>query len=296
MASSFPFISERDKVGDPPMSAMNFENPRLRRFPHPKSLRLTKRLGSGQDGFVFKARGYHNETLAVKIFKPRTPEWYWAFERECVNAALLDMINASLRRAAADGRKKLVIPDPKSREEAFKNLFSFSDEANTGELCEARLVPISADVQITACLGWIEFQGRAINKQLKRARICDQEAMIDEQSYYAIVYEFVPQDELDIDTIVAQHDFFHIIGFHVVPFRESNWQSCGRLVDFSDLVSPHAGPPEWNSDYYARDQESFPRRMAMHSGSSQKLFQEASASITRFWCEAEELRKHHFNI
>jgi hypothetical protein len=37
---------------------------------------------------------------------------YWAFERECINRALLDMITASLRRAAAAARQIHVRPAP----------------------------------------------------------------------------------------------------------------------------------------------------------------------------------------
>lgn len=44
-----------------------------------------------------------------------------------------------------------------------------------------------------------------------------------------------------------------------VPFNERNWLGKGVLVDFSDIVSPHAGK-WWLASYYGVEQEAF-RRM-----------------------------------
>ncbi|KAL2017903.1 hypothetical protein VTK56DRAFT_1559 [Thermocarpiscus australiensis] len=270
MSSQHPFTSQEPKTGDPSLCWEDFKAPRLRRFAESHdNLKLGRYLGSGVDGMVFKARiRGQTEPLAVKIFhfacrpplirygRPDGPgtERYWAFERECINRALLDMIAASRRRAAAAGRQIYIHPRPKTLSQARYNLRAFSDEAVTRPQPKG-FVPISSDVQVVDCLGWTEFRGSYINAHFIKAWVDNQESRVDHETYPAIVYQFVAEDGIpDVDTSVSQLDFFHITGFVSVPFNENSWRGKGVLVDFSDIVSYHAAYKWWLPSFYAAEQ------------------------------------------
>jgi hypothetical protein len=135
---------------------------------------------------------------------------YWPFEREYINRALLDMITASLRRAAADGRQVFVHPRLKTLSHARSNLRAFCDEAATRPQPKG-FVPIDSDPRIVACLGWTEFKGSDINEHFRRARVGDQESKIADETYPAMIYEFVADDGIPVvDNIMGQLDFFHM--------------------------------------------------------------------------------------
>ncbi|OIW22697.1 hypothetical protein CONLIGDRAFT_587014 [Coniochaeta ligniaria NRRL 30616] len=258
MSSTIPFVSQEPNVGDPPLGWENFLHPKLRRFPGSSEFELELYLGGGVDGFVFKAKVDEQHTVAVKIFyHDRQPEpvdgvsFYWPLERESINGALLLMIHASLQRAASTGRPIYLLPGPQTKKEAIRNLWAFSNEGH--EQCEPPpqyFQPFTPDVQINRCLGWTELGGRSIIRALNRARVLKD--MDSDKTYLAIVYEFVPKEKLQVDTILSQLDFFYATGFHHVPFNPSNWLGKGVLVDFSDIIWPFAHPYEWNERQYAK--------------------------------------------
>jgi hypothetical protein len=164
------------------------------------------------------------------------------------------MIDASLRRAARAERAIYVFPKPTTKAEALRNLRAFSDEGNLqGGPPPQHYQPFTPNVQINRCLGWTELTGRSIVQALRRARTIQD--IQDDETYFSIVYGFVPKDKLEADTILSQLDFFHITGFHNVPFNPNNWLGRGVLVDFSDIVSPFAHPLEWEKHSYAFEQE-----------------------------------------
>ncbi|KAM6529107.1 hypothetical protein FALCPG4_010055 [Fusarium falciforme] len=137
------------------------------------------------------------ERMASKIFyHNRQPEpiygigRYWAFERECINCALLDMIGASLRRAKTTGNPIYLLPNPTKHKHAIRNLFAFSDEGYAKSPSPEHFVPFEPSVEINHCFGWTELSGRDINAALKRAWA--HQDIDDNQTYFAIVYPFVP--------------------------------------------------------------------------------------------------------
>ncbi|KAK3940391.1 hypothetical protein QBC46DRAFT_313928 [Diplogelasinospora grovesii] len=250
------------------ISGDDFRRPRLRRFPESnRQLRLGSYLRGEPDGIVFKAqvRGRPDEALAVKI-NCRPPRRgylgveYWAFERECINRAILDMIAASLRQAAAAGRQIYVHPRPTTYLQARNNLRAFSDEAVTRPQPAEDFVPVE-EAHVTGCLGWTMLLGRDLNAHF---RGWGREPRVDNERYPAIVYRFVPYPteeehipEKMIDTIVSQLDFFHITGFKSVLFNADNWRGKGMLVDFSAIVSYHTGQRWWKEADYAVEHKRF---------------------------------------
>ncbi|KPM34267.1 hypothetical protein AK830_g12308 [Neonectria ditissima] len=221
------------------------------RFLKPSDFRLREYLGQGEDGFVFKAQIDGQNPVAVKIFlHNRKPEpiygvgRYWAFERECLNCALLEMIDASLHRARTTKRPIYLFPKPKTRMQALRNLFAFSDEAGEKGSPPDHFEPFAPDVRVNDCFGWTELSGSTINAALSKARV---PMDIDNgERYFAIVYAFVPKGRLEGGAILSQLDFFHIAGFYSVPFNLTNWLGTGVLVDFSDIVSPFADRYDWD--------------------------------------------------
>jgi len=176
---------------------------------------------------------------------------YWAFKRECLNAALLAMIMTSVRRATECGRPIHVNPEPKSLEDALANLEAFSAECcgeDGGSSHRPGWKPVDIKPLVNNCFGWTEISRDDTYKALRRAsrERCQWEIsrpyadMDNNESRFAIVYSFVPKDELDPGIVQEQLDFFHLVGFCLVPFNEGNWRGKGTLVDFCDLVAPHS--------------------------------------------------------
>lgn len=87
----------------------------------------------------------------------------------------------------------------------------------------------------------------------------------NEETYFCIIYAFVPKGNIDIDVIVSQLDFFHIVGFYNVPFNPTNWRGEGVLVDFSDIVSPFAHELHWGRNSYAMSQAMHPAIVHGHA-------------------------------
>lgn len=156
------------------------------------------------------------------------------------------MIIASLEKAAADDRTIRIHPRPVTRKDAVINLKAFAADRSTDEV-PSHFEPILLDTQINPCLGWATIKGKDANKLLWARR---QYPSLREESHFAIVYRYVPREKLDEAAVQIQLDFFYRVGFVWMYVEERNWRGAGSLVDFSDVVSPHA--PEWDSTRYGR--------------------------------------------
>lgn len=266
------------KLGNPPLHWDAFKNPKLRRFPGANGFLLQDYLGGDADGLVFKAHIEEYGPVAVKVVgwrassillpnlfanflrskfhHNRQPEpiygigRYWAFERECMNGALLEMIDASLRGAAAAERTIYLRPSPTTKRHALRNLWAFSEEGSNSmeESPPKRFEPFSPKARINDCLGWTELKGSAINSALMETDVFSD--IKNEETYFCIIYAFVPEGNIDADVVISQLDFFHVVGFYSVLVNLANWRGEGVLVDFSDIVSPFAHELDWvRSDY-----------------------------------------------
>ncbi|EWY79263.1 hypothetical protein FOYG_17559 [Fusarium oxysporum NRRL 32931] len=273
------FISQDPKEGDPAITWDAFERPKLRKFYG--DIVLDRYIGGGMDGIVIKARDKHRgRSVAVKVFyfnnqpppidaRPalsisnhmdsqnplrkkqcqaqhyKGAPRYWAFQRECINIALLEKIDASLRLAEKSGREILLNLEPTTAREAYRNLKSFSTESCDREPEADKLKPFRPNVRINPCYGWTQLSRAAIN-----ARFQEPSAFQDEEQYFAIVYDFVLEGQLEAKNVINQLNYFHITGFLNVQLNLENWLSTGVLVDFSDIVPLHTGWKWWRKIEY----------------------------------------------
>ncbi len=179
------------------------------------------------------------------------------------------MVKTSIRRATESGRPIYVNPEPKTLEDALKNLEAFSAECS-GEDGEKSphhpdWKPLHIRPLITDCFGWTEISLDDTYAALRRAsrergqwEIGRAYADMDNnESRFAIVYSFVPDVDLDHGIVQEQLDFLHLAGFVLVPFREENWRGKGTLVDFSDLIAPHSKGWWRASEFYRLKVESY---------------------------------------
>lgn len=162
------------------------------------------------------------------------------------------MINTSLLHATATGRTIYLLPNPTTKSQALRNLWAFSKEGSIETSVPKHFEPFALNGRMNDCLGWTELKGSTINLALTEAGILGD--IKDEETYFCIIYAFVPKGKLDADVILSQLDFFHIVGFYNVPFNPANWRGEGVLVDFSDIVSPFAHELDWRRGSYAMNQ------------------------------------------
>lgn len=171
------------------------------------------------------------------------------------------MMKAAIQRATECGQPIYVNPEPKIIDDAVANLEAFAGDCLVEE-CPARLnrEPLDVNTKIIDCFGWTQLPRgdvfTALSHASKRRDQFPQEgrayADLDEnESCFAIVYSFVPEEKLDADVVQRQLDFFHVAGFNLAPFRERNWRGEGILVDISDLIPPH-GRGWWRQGDYQR--------------------------------------------
>ncbi|KAL8377051.1 hypothetical protein RB595_007945 [Gaeumannomyces hyphopodioides] len=259
MDTALSFLSYEPKVGDAPYEWKDFDAQKLRQYPKPpSSLKFRKYIGGGIEGVVLRARAENDEEVAVKIyFHNKQPEpirgtkRLFAFERECRNCAVLELISTSLREADANDRPIVLHPRPKTREDAIRNLRAFSSDhgdkyrSDHPEGFEA-VVPT---VHINDCLGWMQLDGDQVWSLLGRLRV-DHQDLTKLPWYFAMVYKFVPKGDHQKDVVRSQYNFFYLAGFVCAPYKKDNWRGSGILVDMGDLVLPMAS--EWKAYNYGR--------------------------------------------
>ncbi|RYP63239.1 hypothetical protein DL771_009364 [Monosporascus sp. 5C6A] len=92
--------------------------PRLRRCPfNLDSMVWEARVDGGVDGYVWKVRFGAQGPFVLKVFWDAEAvdiPTYYAPQRECQNAALLQMMQTAVEQAAAASRPILVNRDPRS--------------------------------------------------------------------------------------------------------------------------------------------------------------------------------------
>jgi hypothetical protein len=178
---------------------------------------------------------------------------YFAAQRECQNAALLQMIRASLDQAAAEGGKTpvLVLPNPATFEEAEANFFGFADEVRRTRTREhfgssgPDLVEV-ADMPRFASYGWLHFNRNEVVPRMPR-RLLPHGVRVgkhvrslrpERDKFIAVVYEYVENGGNDEKAVQKVADFLWLAGFSFCaqPLAK-NWKS-GVLVDHSDIVGP----------------------------------------------------------
>ncbi|KAI8722334.1 hypothetical protein NCS52_00377000 [Fusarium sp. LHS14.1] len=225
-AQAVPFRDDELMEGPPSCSAEDFDLPRLRRCPLDLAdidWESSSRLGGGLDGYVWKVWFKGDGPFVLKVFwDAEPPEFYhyFAVQRECQNAALLQMMETAVKQASADSASILVKARPETKN----------------------------------CYGWLKFNGQ--NFLDMPPKLWAPSLVVDkinrdfspEKEYFAIVYEFVEEGENDPATVEKVDEFFWLSGFgHNSSPLEKNWKS-GILIDLSDIV--HAGGFGWSPKSY----------------------------------------------
>ncbi|OAA68467.1 hypothetical protein SPI_00662 [Niveomyces insectorum RCEF 264] len=217
-----------DVATSPRVTIKNLARPRLRRCPFDIDTidwQRARLLGAGTDGCVYRVHFGDQGPFALKLFWiPDTileyPE-YSAVHRECQNAALLQLLRASVDQAAAAAKTvatggtpdgptvpPLVNPNPIDFFTASDNLFSFSEEVRYNHQVRAaenkpppsRLVPVTSMPRFAECYGWLPCNVHELIKKMPR-RIHSYGFHVDRKTYrcfdeartdfIGIVYEYI---------------------------------------------------------------------------------------------------------
>ncbi|CRK12742.1 hypothetical protein BN1723_009783 [Verticillium longisporum] len=181
---------------------------------------------------------------------------YWAVQRECHNAALLQMIQAAVNNSSEPIYLKA---EPKTHGDAVKNLHAFSDEGRKTCRYKGRpdSISYSSTPRLRRCYGWTKVHGKdlwALGPALQPPDVTIggiRRHIRRDEEYYAIVYEFLSEGKISTNAAAVQQelDFFWRVGFCFVPLRKVNWID-GVLLDMADIVCPwHAA---WHYTRYKR--------------------------------------------
>ncbi|PNP49206.1 hypothetical protein THARTR1_10008 [Trichoderma harzianum] len=118
-------------MNEPPDSSWaSFRRPLLRACPlSQQQIIWHDKLGYGVDGTVWKVE-INGRFYALKVFwDNKAPDGmrYWGFQRECQNAALLQMIRSTVETPTEPIYLK---GESKSWKDAARNLYAFSTEGS----------------------------------------------------------------------------------------------------------------------------------------------------------------------
>lgn len=181
--------------------------------------------------------------------KPPPLERYYAAQRECQNAAVLQMMQAALAKSSVR-----VLDRPVDASEAKMNYYAFCDELR-GDQCDnpEETRTISSIPRMVKCYGWMKISPAIIPLRLqvppvevdKRKR-----SFNPAKEYLAILYELVEDGENGIPVVEEVADFLWHAGFcFTLSPLERNWKS-GVLVDMSDIIHFDGFP--WSNELYKR--------------------------------------------
>ncbi|KAM7191161.1 hypothetical protein V8F33_009032 [Rhypophila sp. PSN 637] len=247
-----PFQHHQPLQGDAPRAWENFRQPKLWPCPFAEGFEWEALLGAGVDGFVSQVTML-GRSYALKVFwntvPPLEPERYWAFQRECQNAALFEMITSAVHAASNQDDAVYLHPRPSTRDGAIRNLQAFSDEGRQN----SRFRSLPEAVQVTAktmphlrrCYGWTTVSPADITNAIKRGlprtlhtsdMLCTISPGTGDRN--AIVYEYIPEHKSDPAVAQQEIDFLWRAGFQFTyPARLEDWRD-GVLLDLSAIRYP----------------------------------------------------------
>ncbi|KAI3319867.1 hypothetical protein HD806DRAFT_508154 [Xylariaceae sp. AK1471] len=226
------FRSDDFMQGPPNHTAEDFKKPRLRKCPlrlDTVKWRSATKLGNGADGCAWKVAFGKEGTFVLKVFwdlqAPQISNGYFAPQRECQNAAILQMIEAVLE----EGPVHLPFEYPDKQEQAMANILAFSvPRENMEQRPEVRSprAVLSRSPSLRRCYGWLDFDYnfdliKRMPPEIRPApRKTDKppRSMTPGNTYHAIVYEYIPEDENEPESIKALLRFFlpHRLLLHVL--------------------------------------------------------------------------------
>ncbi|KAL8407707.1 hypothetical protein RB594_006518 [Gaeumannomyces avenae] len=235
------FLSDQQKIGAPSLDWGTFARPKLRKHhAESSSLIVESAIGGGVDGMVFLARTANDEKVAVKIF--------FDFEQP-------------------DPQPIHLNPNPTTWNDAIRNLKAFSDTHADEYRAYPGFAPFQPDsVHINDCLGWLHLDAKTVFQVFKnhthfrvgikpepkrRKKTNEEPRWVGYQPwFFAIVYAFVPEGNLQKDVIQSSQNLFHMAGFINLPYNPMNWRGSGVLVDHSDIVGLMEKGKGWTESCY----------------------------------------------
>ncbi|KAK5991191.1 hypothetical protein PT974_09469 [Cladobotryum mycophilum] len=234
-----PFFDPQLRVGDPDCSWSTFRRPLLRACNLSREITWEEKMDAFWDNTAPDGTSY------------------WAVQKESQNAALLQMIGASIEASTEPIHLK---PDPKTFKDAVYNLQEFSDEGRQEQRFRHRpdAIAISSVPRFRKCFGWMNISGKELYSLDPRLRPhtvrIDRRSFRDlraDEEYYAILYEYISQNE-DSETKSVMEDQLNLLwlaGFTMVATKPENWVG-GILLDMADPVCPWQ--PGWFECWYLR--------------------------------------------
>ncbi|KAL2133571.1 hypothetical protein VTI74DRAFT_2135 [Chaetomium olivicolor] len=187
---------------------------------------------------------------------PREGGVYYAAQRESQNAALLDKIAAAVSHDTETLPIRLHA-HPSGYEDAMDNLLAFSTEARQGrQVKDTGVVEIFPISRMKKCFGWLKIDGKqlcSLPRRLGSAMVglpngfkCQ---VFPDRQYFAIVHEYIPEDENDRRQMQLVLDFLWCAGSDFDQLlRNENWKSG---VPVSDFISP--GGYGWHPTFARTD-------------------------------------------
>lgn len=152
-----------------------------------------------------------------------------------------------------------ILTRPSTRGDALANLYAFSDDGRQKppvKACPDSLV-VSSIPRFRKCFGWLKISGRYL-KNLDCVALAPptltiqevQRGILPDQEYFAIIYEYIPENGNDLAAVQSQIDFLWRAGFNFAPTPlRDNWKDS-VLVDLSEIECPwQLG---WSSAFYSR--------------------------------------------
>ncbi|KAK5999024.1 hypothetical protein PT974_01411 [Cladobotryum mycophilum] len=257
LAMKVLFHTDEYLLGPPNCTLEAFKTPQLRQCPFdPASMTWEARIDGGLDGYVWKVKFGDQGPFALKVFWDTEPlsyddMIYHPVQRECHNAALLQMIEACVAQSQATAAESplLVNANPTTRNDAWANQQAFSEDGRHRQQqkfaqgsIETRT--ISKVPRMRQCHGWLSISGKTLRAAprsmhppfIRVDKIKRQ--MPFNKNYMAIVYEYVEDGENDHTAVGKVLEFLWLTGFSLTSSPlERNWKS-GVLLDLSDVVSP----------------------------------------------------------
>ncbi|KAK5989706.1 hypothetical protein PT974_07962 [Cladobotryum mycophilum] len=214
--------------------------PQVARLSH-SSVRAFANVKFGDQGpFVLKVF-WDPEPLKYEVFA------YHPLQRECQNAALIQMIETAIAQATPES-PILVNANPESQYDARMNQRAISEDGRARQQhkftkASIETKELSQVPRMKKCYGWLNVSGemlRALPRSLRPPFIRIEKLIRQlsfEQDYVAIVYEYVEEGENDHAVVQKTLEFLWLTGFTFTSSLERNWKS-GVLVDLSDIVYP----------------------------------------------------------
>ncbi|PHH69132.1 hypothetical protein CDD82_7978 [Ophiocordyceps australis] len=256
---SDPYLSWDYMQGPPPCNVQDFETPRLRQCPfNPGQMSFSRRIDSGFDGCVWKVCFGSRRHFALKVFWENSPSedfFYHAPQRECQNAAVLQMMEASLQQGAI-----ALLNRPTTNHDARFNYYAFCNQSREQKLPNRAVLDnpmvISSMPRMVRCYGWLQFDGsrftslpfplQPLSPNIEGVR----RQILRDEEYIALVYEWIEDGENTPAAVEDVARFLWRAGFCLShsPLAR-NWKS-GMLVDHSDLI--HVGGLGWKEHFYGR--------------------------------------------